>query len=202
LVIVAGVQIHFLVRADGTARISADAAKRAADAAALSAKAAIGVELPVLRVLNVSFRNSQDETLVEMLQYPRFDVLVKNFGRTPAFLTQEAVCIAVGKLGDAPDYSSGFVDLPPSRLIEAGDPYILKDAPQHEAFGPDEITAILGRKHALYVYGLVGYTDFLRAPHISRFFFELIIRPDGSRRMLEIYRAGYSDGPDDGGDSA
>ncbi|HEY4846728.1 MAG TPA: hypothetical protein VIH87_02765 [Methylocella sp.] len=53
LALVSAMQIAFLIKADKTARITADAAKQSADAATQAANATLGLERPFFHILNV-----------------------------------------------------------------------------------------------------------------------------------------------------
>ncbi|MHB8268811.1 hypothetical protein [Bradyrhizobium sp.] len=86
LVAVAGIQGYFLLRADGTARI-------AANAATLSANAAVAVERPQLLIAKINLK--QYTTTKGALSGPiqswrcRYDI--ENYGKTPAILEFSSV---------------------------------------------------------------------------------------------------------------
>jgi hypothetical protein len=85
------VQIRFLIRADKTARISANAAKESADVARASSEAAIAFERPYVRIseikasirgdgINIVFQNTG------ILREPSAICVIENYGKTPAFV--------------------------------------------------------------------------------------------------------------------
>jgi hypothetical protein len=86
------------------------ATKDAADAAKLSAQAAIGVELPVLFVSKVDFHTQESGISTVTLT-------ITNYGRTPAFLTHESADISVGSLSKTPDYKN-IITLSPGTIID------------------------------------------------------------------------------------
>lgn len=176
-------------------------AAKAAGAADLSARAAIGVEIPTLRVLDiVSYGRTpiidpfdlREDLLAEM-RTPRLKIRVMNYGRTPAFLKGEAICVATNTaLGDIPDYSEGAIELPPSAVIGPGETYALSSAPQHSVYSEEDVKSFLDQSQTLYVYGYVWYEDFLRNQHMLRFVFERVVKGPGRYRYLEAERPGYS----------
>ncbi len=100
--IVSGYQIHFLRRADETARISADAAKQSADAATRTAESLARTERAILSVTIVSenfshafrglalYDKSPPDTLSEV---PIVCYSVANHGKTPAFIQSVESCL-------------------------------------------------------------------------------------------------------------
>jgi len=129
-----------------------------------------------------------------MLQYPRFDVVVKNYGRTPAFLLGEAICVAENiDLSGEPNYSEGAVELAPSSVIEAQGVHAVDGPIQYYSFNAKEVADLIDTSRFLYVYGYIFYRDFLREKHMMKFIYELYIRSDGSYRLHEIEGRRYSE---------
>ena len=80
-------------------RISGDAveaAKRSAEAADLSAKASIEVELPSLHVESVKTTFAWRDDIKAWLNLFIPEITIKNYGRTPAFVTEVSVAVHVG----------------------------------------------------------------------------------------------------------
>lgn len=107
LVLASVVQGFFLLRADKTARITALAAKRSADAA-------IGVELPILVPVDIALlRDLGGGVQNYVVGYPAavsiFRLRLRNLGRTAAELTSQGVEWRVVKqLPKIPIYTSNF----------------------------------------------------------------------------------------------
>jgi hypothetical protein len=154
-------QIFFLFRADRTAEKTANAALR-------SAQAAIGVELPKVFVTSIKLEQRGMGNFEAQIQVPRATVTVKNFGRTPAFLGQQATegVISAG-LPDKPEYRHGH-SVPSGTAIEGGHSYELP-----LASGPflkiDEIADLVAGKTTFWVFGYVTYRDFLDNWHQLKF---------------------------------
>jgi hypothetical protein len=157
LVVVSAVQIGFLIRADKTARISANAAN-------LSAQAAIGVELPRLLVSKVDFPYMSGSGRYKI------SITITNYGRTPAYLTHETAEMRDGLLPDVPDYAN-IVNLGPGALIEKDTTRTLfaRDINQLSVFDQ----AQFAENRLVWVYGIINFRDFLDNPHAARFCFRL-----------------------------
>jgi len=157
LVVVSSVQILFLIRTDKTARITAEAAK-------LSAGAAVAADLPHVFISEIILVENKDAVWPEPLRSPFIKLEFKNYGRTPAFLVQQSVNITTAKaLPDSGVYSSMF-EFPPGVAIE-------RDAVRSNTFlaehGNDlnTIADILERRTSLWIYGYINYQDFLGQFH-------------------------------------
>jgi hypothetical protein len=178
LVAVSIVQIRFLTRADTTARVAADAAKKSADAA-------VSIELPILRAIPSDLM-TVDAPIPESGPYSgggndgvptRYsaigDIRVQNFGRTPAFpITLSAGWRAARALPIRPEYTKtvgvnhAVVYRPASE-----DP----DTEYHVDFACTvelselEIREIAAETSWLWFYGLFKFRDFMGVERESRF---------------------------------
>lgn len=74
-----------------TLRESVAAAQKAADAAEISAKAAIGVAVPTLMLYKFEFINEGREHPATFYGYPRVRLKLRNYGQSPAFLRKYAI---------------------------------------------------------------------------------------------------------------
>ena len=72
-------------------RDSVAAAQASADAAKMSAKAAMGVSVPTLMLNKFVFAPFGNDDLESKLRLPCVKIAVKNYGQTPAFLKSYAV---------------------------------------------------------------------------------------------------------------
>lgn len=175
LVIVTATQIGFLIRADKTARM-------AAEAAILSAKAAIGMELPIIRadrvpgLINVAKPPSPEAPFlggVYVQGIPnRYSVIqsidLKNFGRTPAFPIKLVAGWKVVKvLPDEPDYfhsinSSATAIINPDSEFTAAVRGVVE-------LTPEQLETLHKQTAFIWLYISLHYRDFMNAPHEARF---------------------------------
>ena len=140
-------------------------AKEAADAAKLSAQAAIGVELPRLLVNKIEFQNRE---IADLPGARTVIVTVTNYRRTPAFVFREtAEMRIIPILPPGPDYRNQ-VDLEPEHVIESGATYNIT-ARLHDFTSILAYQRLLDRKEKMWIYGRIGYRDFLDERHSKGF---------------------------------
>jgi hypothetical protein len=171
--------------------------KEIADAALLSAKAAIGVELPRVLIREMEFMNPSDAaSLQAQLQFARGVVVVKNYGRTPAFLRQRSIDAAIAQvLPKTPNYRSAH-DLDAGTVIEGGATYTLPVA-SAGILNNEEIADLISGKIRFWVWGHIHYRDFMDDSHGIRFCGQLYIPPDnplstgGGPRFIQGGPNGY-----------
>jgi hypothetical protein len=154
LVVVGAAQCYLIFR-------TLKATEVAANAANLSAQAAIGVELPKLMVSSIGFQE------VEVPDRPiahKVIVTVTNYGRTPAFVSRETAEMRfTPTLPPAPDYRNSL-DLMPCRVVSNLATYDII------ACLPDQSTIIdyqcfKNSNKKIWIYGCIMYRDFLDRPH-------------------------------------
>ena len=144
----------------------------AAEAAILSARAAIGIELPVLRVAPVDLISTDRRIessgpyggLVNDRAPTKFSAignfLIKNLGRTPAFPDEIAIGWAVATaLSGAPNYLHRS-RLNHASVIQPGDEY-MADIHYGIELSDADVAAARSGTAWLWVYGCVYYVDFL-----------------------------------------
>jgi hypothetical protein len=160
LVAVSLMQGYFLLRADKTARIAANAAD-------LSARAAVALELPIIRVEPVGFGwgSSQvnDESTVEYFGLQSFDLL--NLGRTDAFPLEIRWGWFVGdKLPDVPIYvhRKPFVIAAIIRTEKRSQIYVTGFEMLIE---PEDTARIVRNNTKLWLYCSLAYDDFMQTRH-------------------------------------
>jgi hypothetical protein len=168
LVGVSGVQGMFLLRADKTARIAANAAD-------LSARAAIALELPIIRAVRDRF--SYGLSLDGEADSPRIDWCVitnlkfSNVGRTQAFPIELRGGWTVGdKLPDVPAYT--FTKLFPINFIcepkdDEPDRMNINDCDLQ--FGPGLYDQVRSNTVSLWFYCSIVYLDFMQTRHEAGF---------------------------------
>jgi hypothetical protein len=176
LVLISGIQIRYLISADETARTSANAAE-------LTAQAAIGVKLPRIMLQKMelfqpgppygkeadSFKNiiaggiPPERTQVSMT--------FTNIGETAAFLTSFCMQNFIGpRLPQPPVY--GIVIPEPAGSIIKADAFAVYNVRNFFVVLTSEQLSNMQRietSHRLWVYGFIAFTDFLGNPHESRF---------------------------------
>ena len=166
LVAVAGIQGYFLLRADKTARIAANAAD-------LNARAAIALELPIInaRTHNFGFGISQDDSgRFEYFSLVSFDF--NNLGNTRANPIELRWGWTVGdKLPTVPVYplSKSFdMDV----VLEADQPATIVEmnVGQFEMrLASGDTDKIVNNQTTLWVYCCLVYEDFMRTKHEEGF---------------------------------
>jgi len=152
----------------------------AARAAELNAKAAIGIELPVLRVMlpdlattaeligtNEPYAGTVNDGPPE--KYSAIGLFViKNFGRTPAFPEEIGVGWSVAStLPEMPNYRHRS-RLPHASVIKADEEF-MADVHYGIELSDAEVEAAASGTAWLWVYGYVSYTDFLQSRREARF---------------------------------
>ena len=158
-----------------TLKASVIEAKRAGDAATSTAQAAINVELPTLvyatailvraSAVGNDGRNRVN-TVEQSIQFPRFEITIKNYGRTPAFVSGVGADTFVGSLPEKPTWIEYF-DLDSSVVIEPKEPYAFETIQRKSLLGDAEVKAVMDGL-PLWVCWFVIYRDFLGRRNIYR----------------------------------
>jgi hypothetical protein len=162
-------------------------AKESADAAKLSAEAAISVELPKLFVKKIDFASGHHHLETT---HDSVEITITNYGRTPAFVFRESAEYRTEMvLQPIPDYSNG-IDREPGTVILNGGEHKMT------ARGPDRMSVFLrapfDKGQPLWVYGIIYYGDFLGRRKVFQFCARYSVRGKGESRILRFIQ----DGPD------
>ena len=161
------------------------ASEDAARAAEKSANAAVGVEIPRLAIQSIEFLNSGATGIEEKLRYPRIVVVLKNYGRPPAFIEQESFCFKIGvTLPDHLEYDYA-VDQPAGKAIEAGDIYRLERSGNLPRINDNIIGEIIKEINSLWIYGYIFYFDFLDMPRWFNFRAQYQVPPSPDGKTFE-----------------
>jgi hypothetical protein len=153
---------------------SVTASQQAAVAAKTSADIAAGVAIPKLVVHELSTGTTGAAALPAMLQFPKVNLIIKNYGQTPALLRSWSIIFTCDKLPDPPRYSgypgSGIVLT--HEVIKPNEPYTLTVVNywNRQEFSLDDVGAIIDHRKMLNVYGYVLYGDIFGTP-LQRFKF-------------------------------
>jgi len=191
LVLFNGLLALFTVRLFYVATASNSVALKAANAAELSAKAAIGIELPVIRALIAEIEHI-DEPIVDGKPYATVnldgapyrysaltDIEFRNFGRTLAFPTKlDLGWRATLELPDQPKFDGKTIIVTHASVIEPA-ASITIDIDATIELSEEEQAAIKNETAYLWLYGSLHYTDFLNQPHEARFCWRRCLRDQG-----------------------
>lgn len=160
LVLVSTVQIGFLIRADKTARISANAAKTSADAA-------VGVELPMF--INTAVTITRDR-VGHFLTF-------ENKGRTPAIITADCLVVTTYAVEPPPQprYPTANVQLHGiDKICATGESLTIS---RKEQVGSAAWSMAFGYETMLWAYGYFEYVDFMKAKRREGFCFFFLPEP-------------------------
>jgi hypothetical protein len=171
--VIAGFALCFLMRTYRETKLTARAsikaalaAKKSAHAANLSAKAAIGVELPKVFLSECRFGDMGAASWAAKLQRPKLEMAVSNYGRTPAFAIEHSInFICAITPPEIPNYDHTYpfpigtvIREPPFSLL------VLR-----HSFSDEEVADMEAGKKSMWVYGYVSFKDFLNEEHKCRF---------------------------------
>jgi hypothetical protein len=139
-------------------------AQTAARAAELSARATVGVELPIVFLQRIDVMADQSSKVLPSLPSIPSAVWVwfKNYGRTPAILDHLFLDWDVtSRLPDEPDYQRLY---PLDGVIEPGETFEFSTKTDI-VFDETQIEAASKGGERFWVYGYLSYADFLRTEH-------------------------------------
>lgn len=156
-------------------KASIAAAQKAAEAADLSAKAAIGVELPSLHVENVTATLQDSHSFNEWIKSFSIRISIRNYGRTPAFITEVIVNMMACKNGEVPNRPiyKEFTIVPRQLVVPPGQATEFTEYSYFNNchFSEEDISNILSGDINIYVYGVIRFRDFLDADHAREYIF-------------------------------
>ncbi len=179
------VQISFLNRSDKTARIAADAASK-------SANAAVGVELPSVHIEHVGFllpiEDATDFTAWMNTAVP--NITVKNYGRTPAFITDVNILVRIGKTLPIPRRYAKPVEYITRVVLTNGEPKSFQTYRYFEKglFLQEKIDAVTTGDAMLFVYGYLTFNDFMDRPHTRGFVWGYVVE---NKSFIPLYNPDY-----------
>jgi hypothetical protein len=182
LVVVSTAQGFFLLRSDKTARI-------AANAAALSAKAAIAIELPVIAALPESFSWAVGQKPNDNHTCHVQHIAFYNHGRTDAYLS-EIKCgwIAGHGLPAVPNYQ--FVrQIEVDKILKQNTGADVGIVKFEFAVAPTFFDQLRTGEARLWFFCCLVYTDFLQQTHEAGFCWERWQRPGAGGFKIETAKA-------------
>jgi hypothetical protein len=189
LVAVSGIQGYFLLRADKTARIAADAAKESADAVTQSERAHI-----FIKIVSQSFVEGWTSANLERIT-PDGQVSVpvtvkfafKNYGKTPAILQEVSRDIVIApNFPDEVDYIP--VEFVPTERVVASDEATDTWECTRTNISKADLNAIIRAQTSYWFFGRILYNDIFGKAHEHRF----IYRYNSSRGWNTFHHPEYS----------
>jgi len=172
----------------------------AATAADLNARAAVGIELPILRIIPTDLVGT-DRLIDDSSPYGGFvndgpptrysaigHIIVRNHGRTPAFPEEIAVgWMVANALPEIPTYKKRS-RMNHGAVVEPNKEFLLDQHYGIELSNADVESAKSGNAW-LWFFGIISYTDFLQSKRESRFCWRF-----ANRNFDNVFYAFMSDG--------
>jgi hypothetical protein len=161
-------QVTEMSAQSGILQESVNVARDAAKAAKVSADIAAGVAIPTLKVEKFELGNMGSANIMAILQLPKLNIVIRNYGQSPAFLHSWSIVLTCEELPDVPAYFGhpGSGNILDKIVVQPNQPYALPGLPgwRRQAFSTEDIEAIISRKKILSVYGYVCYGDIFGNP--------------------------------------
>lgn len=144
---------------------SANAAKKAADAASIQATAAISVEQPIIFAGNIAVNPLNTGFAIYstgLPEYPIASIRFHNYGRTPAEILGYSIVPKIIKRLPEVRGDPDIFQVAPGTIIKPDDwlsfPYIFQ-------WSEAERRGIVESETRLWIYGIIAYKDFLDNRH-------------------------------------
>lgn len=149
-------------------RDAAEAARKSAEAAALQARALVGVELPRLELGRVALVYA-DQSVRQALKAPSVELGFINFGRTTAFIVERCIEVRMTPtLPPDPVYNASET-LPLVEAVESGASAGASAPRRLGDLAESQVQQLLSGAATLWVYGFVRFRDFLGMDHKTGF---------------------------------
>jgi len=168
---------------------AAEASTEMAKAAQLTAKAAINVELPFLNVEKVHettlFNKDYDGWLSQFTP----EITLKNYGRTPAFIKEVLINVAIAPRLDAKPSYTRRNKYPKAIVCVEGGAVTHREQSYYKKkeFNDIQIADLKIDKNALFVFGRITFSDFLGNVYHKGFIFSWINGEDRFLNLGDIY---------------
>jgi hypothetical protein len=168
----------------GILKDSVAASQKAADAAEISAKAAMGVAVPTLVISKFSFDNELRQNPAAFYQYPKVRLELKNYGQSPAFLRKYAINFSWNDDPWKKCIGYAFED----RVVDAGETYQFSVVDLDVLDIPPQTVIedlIRGKKNLIFS-GWVSYRDVFDSPLRKLTFCRELVEydPDPAKMMV------------------
>lgn len=137
----------------------------AAIAAKQSADVVARVSVPTLVIEKFELADMGAASLDAKLQYPNFEIIVRNYGQTPALLFSWNISLATGLLPGNPVYDTDGILLE-KQIVKPGEAYTLPPLyfPHRRSLDLSVVKEIVERKTFLTAYGFIAYGDIFGNP--------------------------------------
>ncbi len=164
----AGELARDLRQSTAISRDAAEAARKSAEAAALQARALVGVELPRLELGRVALVYA-DQSVRQALKAPSVELGFINFGRTTAFIVERCIEVRMTPtLPPDPVYNASET-LPLVEAVESGASAGASAPRRLGDLAESQVQQLLSGAATLWVYGFVRFRDFLGMDHKTGF---------------------------------
>jgi hypothetical protein len=128
----------------------------AAKAANTQAEAAMGVAIPTLVMIDFRVVPRASGDVRATIQYPRVEILLKNFGQSPAIMKCGCVMVTCDELPNIPYYASR--DTVAGAVIDPGQKYTVPDPTTLNRWMENsEIEDVMAGRKTLTIYGYFLY---------------------------------------------
>jgi len=157
-----------LRQATAIARDAADAARKSAEAAALQARALVGVELPRLELGRVALVYA-DQSVRQALKAPSVELGFTNFGRTSAFILERCIEVRMTPTLPPDPVYNATETLPLVEAVESGASAEANAPRRLGDLADSQVQQLLSGAATLWVYGFLRFRDFLGMDHKNGF---------------------------------
>jgi hypothetical protein len=149
----------------------------------------VGIAVAQLLPSHLNFGDMGVADLRAKIQSPKIEARVRNYGNTfavPKFQSLKIIC--ANTLPDEPEYAPVLPIPFAGMVLETGQEWPFVESSDRQFFSTEEIDAIESGAKFLWVYGFIGYQDFLGTYHERRFCQRLYIVSGGGHTFGEDRR--------------
>jgi hypothetical protein len=145
-----------------------DVLERSVRVAKVSSDIAARVSIPTLKIHKFEASKAAATSVFAFLQFPKFEITVKNYGQTPAFLKFWTLKISCEDLPKVPVYSEGenFGVLLEKQVVPSGELFTLPELQfyQRDRLSIEDVQAVIDQTKEFRVYGFICYEDIFGNP--------------------------------------
>jgi hypothetical protein len=166
--IMAGITLAFIAGQTKILKDSVAVAQKAADAADISAKAAMGISVPLVVLAKFSFVVTRGKFHpAEFYERPHAKVMLKNYGQSPAILKQYGVAFDLDS-GPA-KFRDYYFDA--EEIIDPGGTFIIDESTLSDILAPEAVDRLVNGRSKLTFSFWVTYRDVFGSP-LKKFGFD------------------------------
>jgi hypothetical protein len=166
-------QLREAAKQSGILEKSVSAAQSSADAARISADVVARVSVPTLKIEQFKIGNVGAAGNPAFFQYPKFEITIKNYGQTPAFLRFWTIKFTCDELPATPVYAGKGFGIPlEKQVIPGGGSFTLQGLSylDRDCLSIEDAQAVAEQVKPFAVYGFICYGDIFGNP-LQRFKF-------------------------------